>query len=332
AWRCKKHRRALLFGLGFYLIAISPTLQVVPVGTIIAADRYAYLPCAGLYFLLAYGYGQAPAKAKRWLAAVALCAACAFSYRTCGLTRMWGSRLALSEQLLSAYPDYSDGYLQAAEEYCLAEDYPRALGYALRGTRIKHKAITIFMQAGVCLAYLKQHDRALRYLNVAIAIGTKRNPEAWMAKAQVFMAMQQPDSVAACLGQLSDAELEQDTTRAFRATICEAYVALERDDYAAVLRELGKAEARQPLQAAWYEWRSLAKYDLGDREGALRDLSAALQLNPGEANLYFNRAAMYLELRRLPEARQDYQRLLELAPQERELPDVQALGRQVAGD
>jgi tetratricopeptide (TPR) repeat protein len=335
AWRCKKHRRALLFGLGFYLIAISPTLQVVPVGVSIAADRYAYLPCAGLYFLLAYGFGQAPAKAKRWLAAVALCAACAFSYRTYGLTKLWGSILALNEQLLSSYPAYSDGYLYVGQEHFQAKDYQRALDYALRGTRVERRGYPVFQLVGECLIHLKQYDKALPYFDIAIA-GARhqgyRNPGAWLAKAQLFVAMKQPDSVAACLGQVSDEESQRNFISLSGATWCKAYVALVQGRNADALAALDKVAALRPLTVQDYEWRSLAKYDLGDREGALRDVSAALQLNPGAANLYYNRAAIYLNLRRLPEARQDYRKLLELAPQEREQPDVQALGRRLEED
>jgi tetratricopeptide (TPR) repeat protein len=335
AWRCKKHRRALLFGLGFYLIAISPTLQIVPVGGSIAADRYAYLPCAGLYFLLAYGFGQAPAKAKRWLATLALCAACAFSCRSYGLTKLWGSPLALSEQLLSAFPNYSDGYLFVGQEHYLAEDYPRALDYALRGTRVERGSYLIFLLAGECFNLLGQHDRALPYLNEAIAEAYRwghRNPRAWIAKAELFVATQQPDSVEhslRCFYRESSAALQRDPRYLCGPMWCKAYVALARQRYADVLTALDSVAALEPLMALDYEWRSTAKYYLGDREGALRDVSAALQLEPTGPRSY-NRAAMYLELRRLPEARQDYQRLLALPPQERERLDVQALAGRLA--
>ncbi|MDR3329096.1 MAG: hypothetical protein LBS63_03175 [Prevotellaceae bacterium] len=287
-WRCRAHRRALLFGLGFYLVAISPTLQVVPVGVSIAADRYAYLPCAGLYFLLAYGFGQAPAKAKRWLATIALCAAAAFSYRSYGLTWLWGSPLKLGEQLLSSYPAYSNGYFFVGQEYNLAKDYRRALEYALRGTRVECRNYSVFQLAGECLIHLKQYDKALPYFDVAIAGARQwgnRNPEAWTAKA---------------------------------------YVALAQQRYADVLTALDSVAAAAPLTAQGYEWRYTAKYYLDDCEGALRDISAALQLEPAGLH-YYNRANMYLELRRLPEARQDYQRLLALPLEEREQLDMPAL-------
>ena len=43
--------RWLLFGALFYLIAIFPVLQLIPVGNAIAADRYTYLPSIGIFFI-----------------------------------------------------------------------------------------------------------------------------------------------------------------------------------------------------------------------------------------------------------------------------------------
>jgi len=51
--RCRKNNPSLLFGLGFYAITILPTLQLIPVGNVIFADRFSYLPSIGLFFLIA---------------------------------------------------------------------------------------------------------------------------------------------------------------------------------------------------------------------------------------------------------------------------------------
>jgi tetratricopeptide (TPR) repeat protein len=48
-----KHNRALLFGLGFFALIVSVTLQIVPSRLFMMADRYVYLPYVGFAFIIA---------------------------------------------------------------------------------------------------------------------------------------------------------------------------------------------------------------------------------------------------------------------------------------
>lgn len=50
-YRYSQFRKSLWFGLGFFVIALLPVLQFIPVGQAIVADRYTYLPYAGLAIL-----------------------------------------------------------------------------------------------------------------------------------------------------------------------------------------------------------------------------------------------------------------------------------------
>jgi tetratricopeptide (TPR) repeat protein len=50
-----RHSKKALFGLLFYLVTLLPVLQIVPIGTGIAAERYSYVPMIGIYYLIALG-------------------------------------------------------------------------------------------------------------------------------------------------------------------------------------------------------------------------------------------------------------------------------------
>jgi len=55
-WQAYKHQqRTWLWAWVFYLIALSPVIGLLQVGTQAAADRYAYLPTLPFYLLLAMG-------------------------------------------------------------------------------------------------------------------------------------------------------------------------------------------------------------------------------------------------------------------------------------
>jgi len=51
-WLAKTWRKPVLFGFGFFLITVFPTLQIIPFGSdFIFADRYLYFPSIGLFYL-----------------------------------------------------------------------------------------------------------------------------------------------------------------------------------------------------------------------------------------------------------------------------------------
>lgn len=52
-WKFKTHRR-LVFGVGFFAIVVAVTLQVIPSRLFMMADRYTYLPYAGISMALAH--------------------------------------------------------------------------------------------------------------------------------------------------------------------------------------------------------------------------------------------------------------------------------------
>ena len=52
----RRYTRIVIFGTLFFLAAIFPSLQVVPVGSAFAADRYTYLPSIGLFYIAAEGF------------------------------------------------------------------------------------------------------------------------------------------------------------------------------------------------------------------------------------------------------------------------------------
>ena len=55
AFLLARRSRKAVFGLLFYAIALLPVLQIVPLGTFSAAERYTYVPMIGIYYLIALG-------------------------------------------------------------------------------------------------------------------------------------------------------------------------------------------------------------------------------------------------------------------------------------
>jgi len=50
---CARYSRRFMFGFVFYTVTLAPTLHIITIGKIITADRYAYIPYIGLFYIIA---------------------------------------------------------------------------------------------------------------------------------------------------------------------------------------------------------------------------------------------------------------------------------------
>ncbi len=67
-YRWEKRRQYLpAFGLAFFIINIFLLLQLIPVGSAVYADRYAYVPSFGFFLALAYYLDKIPSKTYKYL-------------------------------------------------------------------------------------------------------------------------------------------------------------------------------------------------------------------------------------------------------------------------
>jgi tetratricopeptide (TPR) repeat protein len=103
----RKTRPYLVVGWSWYLIALSPTLGLIPVGLQAHADRYTYLPQIGLYVGLAWLVADMAAwrPATKWICAVA--APAAVAVLTClarAQTSSWRTTETLWDNALAVTP------------------------------------------------------------------------------------------------------------------------------------------------------------------------------------------------------------------------------------
>jgi hypothetical protein len=106
-WSMRK-TRVFAFGFGWILATVLLVLQFISVGVVIMADRYFYLPSAGLFFMLTYAVEvyvlqNKPGLRNAWWGMLALFAAwCLWLSRT--QTATWKNSETLWQQVLKYYP------------------------------------------------------------------------------------------------------------------------------------------------------------------------------------------------------------------------------------
>ena len=102
----RKNLNFLGFGLLFYAVSIALVLQFLPVGRAIMADRYAYIPSIGLFFILGY-YASLLLEKKGYkvpvMALVAVYAGFLF-FLTREQTRVWKNDETLWNNVVRLYP------------------------------------------------------------------------------------------------------------------------------------------------------------------------------------------------------------------------------------
>ncbi|HAD12009.1 MAG TPA: hypothetical protein DCF33_06170 [Saprospirales bacterium] len=106
-WSMRK-TRVFAFGFGWILATVLLVLQFISVGVVIMADRYFYLPSAGLFFMLTYAVEvyvlqNKPGLRNAWWGVLALFAAwCLWLSKT--QTATWKNSETLWQQVLKYYP------------------------------------------------------------------------------------------------------------------------------------------------------------------------------------------------------------------------------------
>jgi hypothetical protein len=98
--------RTVVFGLLFFLAAIGPVLQLLPVGAAIAADRYTYIPSIGLLLALVVLLGRLDARAKfPWPHAVVVLACLSIlPYLTVRRLLVWEDTVTLMTDQIRQHP------------------------------------------------------------------------------------------------------------------------------------------------------------------------------------------------------------------------------------
>ena len=93
--------------------------------------------------------------------------------------------------------------------------------------------------------------------------------------------------------------------------------ALYFEDYVLSIQYFNQVIRLKPYLSEPYFYRAVAKIQLEDYQGALRDCNAALERNPFSPGCYYARGYIYRELGQLDLAEKDYSEALRFAPENR---------------
>lgn len=294
--------KILPFGFGWVFATVILVLQFVSVGVVIMADRYFYLPSAGVFFMLMYAaevyvLQNKPGLRNAWWAIVGLFAIwCLWLSRA--QTKTWKNSETLWQQVLKHYPTEDQAMESLANWYGKQNRVPEAEQMLERAVQDGCTRPNVFSALANCIAIKAStakdtsaqrtlRDRAFSLYAQSIALNPN-NADTYFNRAFTALTIYPERAIA---------DLDTATTLAphkalqFKQMRGTALNNLKR--YAEAEQTLGEViatmekfpqtlkmpEEKQRYSDAYLE-RAVSKFNNGNRPGGIADAEKAVSITP----------------------------------------------------
>ena len=170
-WQWRRKQTAYLLLWLSYLIALSPVIGLIQVGTQAAADRYAYLPTLGFYLGASYLAVQAYQQHKKrlWLAILGIFLLLSWSQLTRQQIKVWHDERQIWQYVLSYYPQSSVAYINLGTAYFEQKNYRAAINCYHQAIKLKperlrsyNRLATIYVHAGNIPAAIQSYLQLIK--------------------------------------------------------------------------------------------------------------------------------------------------------------------------
>lgn len=297
-----RRHRLIAFAIMFYLVNLALVLQFMPVGSAIAADRYAYLPLVGVFLVPGYCFqkwidarnGRIPVTGLSVLAVIAMI----LSILTFRQSAVWHDSAALWEQAVRVAPS-GRAYASLGRLYKNENDFDKALEMYTRAIKINKAEKEALVNRGNLYLQMNRPELALADYNACLLLDST-NVLAIENRAIVYGALGKYDLALTGLNKAIEMNPGTENGYSNRAWI---YQMLNRNRDAILdfqrHMEVNRRESADILNSIAVSYMRLKEFDK-----ALEILSKAIAME-GKGPFYLNRSIVYRELGRKAEADAD---------------------------
>ncbi len=298
-WSMRK-TRVLAFGIGWILSTVLLVLQFISVGVVIMADRYFYLPSAGLFFMLTYAVEvyvlqNKPNLRNIWWAVLGLFAAwCLWLSRE--QTATWKNSETLWKQVLKYYPTEDQAMESLANWYGKQNRVPEAEQMLERAVSDGCTRANVYSALANCIAIKAAtakdsstqrslRDRAFSLYDQSIALNPG-NADTYFNRAFTALLVNPQRTIADLDTAITLAPHKALQFKQMQAT---AYNNLKRYAEAEkILNEVIATQEKQGLRTpeekqrysdAYLE-RAVSRFNNGNRPGGLADAEKSVSIMP----------------------------------------------------
>lgn len=278
AWSVRR-ARTVAFGLAWYLLAILPVLQWIPVGASMLADRMTYLAYAGLFFLLATGFAalldrHRPMAAALW-AGAGVIAALLFTL-TLRQVETWRNSETLWGQVVRLYPRSDAAWTSRGSARGEAGDIQGALQDFRTAVALGSRRGDLYDGLGNVYGALGKPDSALIMFDRALELDPTL-ARTYYNRAIAKLRVGRPREALPDLDRAGEMSLPLAATLHFPRGNAYMQIGMYRE--AAAEFSLAIDAGQLPTDAHCN--RGICRLALGDRAGAYADFREALRIDPG---------------------------------------------------
>ena len=340
--------RALLTGWLFFFIAIFPTMGIIGFTNVIASDKYAYLPSAGLLMVLAWLLGRlwpyvSGSLVRRIIIVLfILLLAVSESIATRRYLVYWQDSEKIHRYMLRLAPNAPTVHLNLANTILKMQRYDEAVEHYKRAIELRSNFVDAHFNLGFAfflqnrpdeaieqyhnvlrlrknygrihyhlanaLAKKKQLDKAIEHYNKAL----QRRPHDSEAHNNLALALVKKEKINEAIEHYNKSlELKPDSPEVF-GNLANALLKQEKFDQAVM--QYKKALALKPdFAEAQYNFANVLRIK-GRLHEAVNRYNEALKLTPNDADVHYNLGLTLAELNRYSEAVDCYKTVIQLRP------------------
>lgn len=181
-----KKTKIVFFGVGFFTLTVFLVLQLLPVGSAIMADRYAYVPSLGIFILVAHGFMKLwIGKSKLLLIAVLGAFTIFFTLRTFTRCDVWKDGLSFWNDIIAKYQTIPHAYYNRGYIYMNSNKPELAIEDFSRSVELRPDNKEALVNRGNMLKESGRKDEALKDYIAALQVDSLF-PKAYFNRGTLF--------------------------------------------------------------------------------------------------------------------------------------------------
>ena len=267
-------RKVLIFGMLFFLITIFLVLQIIPIGNVITAERYTYIPYIGLFFIIGQSYcylvdsKNFGKKMKPFLVILLIGYTVFFSITTFNRNKVWKNGIVLFSDVIENYPFICHAYWARGIAKYNNNDFKGSIDDYDKSIELNHSYLKAYNNRGGVKFILQDYKGAIKDFNKVIKL--------------------RPDYSAAYYNRgLAEFGLLR---------------------YNEAMKGFDKSIKLKPDYSEAYYNRGLVQGIFKNDSKAVADFNKAIKLNPDYTDAYFNRGIARYNLHNVNGACNDWRK------------------------
>jgi len=302
-----KRSRKVFFGLVFFIISIAPLLQIIPFGKALSSERYTYVAYLGLFYILAIFIEKRLHSDQKWIKQLTLLLASIWLVLLVVQTRKqstaWENSETLWTQVIDQYPTSQWAYMSRGLHYAEEGQNAQAMDDLNRSIEIQPFSQALYERA----ILLERGDRegAVRDYLQSIKLDSTY-AQSHMNLGVIYAQNQEIDKAI----QSFESAIRHDQEYSFAYFNCATAFKIKGDTSKA-MEFYSRAIDLEPSNVRYLTFRGVFLLDLAKPNEAINDFSKAIEHDSKVRDPYYLRSVAYYQLGQYDRAMKDVERAVQ---------------------